>query len=375
MKTVALVAHEIHDGGGMERAFAELLRGASGSDYRFVVIARELDESLRPLVEWRRVRSPGRPFPLKFLGFALAAGRELRRTHTDLVHTLGAIVPNQADLTTVQFCHAGFVAATGRLAPGEAPPLRRLNTALSRLLALAFERWCYRPSRLRRFGAVSRGVAAELERHYPVVPRSLTPNGVDCERYRAVPHERQRFRADQGVRADDVVALFVGGDWDRKGLGVALEGIALAGVPLTLWVVGDGDAERFERRASELGVTAKFFGRRTDTESFYRAADLLLLPTLYETFSLVAHEAAASGLPVVATRVSGIDELVGEQEAGMLVERNPRSVGAALARLAGDPELRHALGEEARRRAAHYSWERSVRTTIECYEELCATAR
>ena len=372
--TIALVAHDVHDLGGMERAFAELVRGAA-PEWRFVVVSRELDESLRPLVEWRRVRTPARPFPLKFLSFALLAGFALRRVRADVVHVLGALVPNRADLATIQFCHAGFVAATGRLAPVEAPPLRRLNSAAARALALAFERWCYRPARLRRFGAVSRGVAGELARHYPSVPASSTPNGVDLDRYRpGAPAERQRLRAEHGVAPGELVLLFVGGDWNRKGLGIVLEAAAALEAPVRLWVVGAGDEQLFGRRAQELGVPVDFFGRRADTERFYQAADVFVLPTLYETFSLVAHEAAACGLPVVATRVSGIDELVGEDEAGLLVERSAESVAAALTRLAADAGARGRLGAEAARRAERYSWSRSVAATTEVYEELCAAA-
>ncbi|HET7572560.1 MAG TPA: glycosyltransferase family 4 protein [Gaiellaceae bacterium] len=371
-RSIVLVAHDVHDRGGMERAFFELVARTAG-ERRFVVVARELDPRLRPLVEWRRIRTPARPFPLKFLLFALLAGIELRRVRGSLVHTLGAIVPNRADLATVQFCHAGFRAATGGLAPADAPPLRRLNTAISRAAALAFERWCYRPRRLRRFAAVSRGVAAELARHYGRVPATITPNGVELDRYAPDPATRAAVRGELGAREDELVVLFVAGDWDRKGLGVAIDGVAAAAretaSPLALWVVGRGDTARFRRRAEAAGARVELLGPRDDAERYFRAADVFLLPTLYETFSLVAHEAAAAGLPVVATRVSGIDELVGDDEAGLLVERDPAAVADALVRL-GDPELRRRLGEEAARRAANYSWERSVEAVRRTYRDL-----
>lgn len=370
---VVLVAHDIHDRGGMERAFFELL-SRTARERPFVVVARELDPRLRPLVDWHRIRTPGRPFPLKFLVFALLAGLELRRVHGSLVHTLGAIVPNRVDLATIQFCHAGFRTATGSLAPADAPPLRRLNTAISRTAALALERWCYRPSRLRRFAAVSRGVAAELRRHYPRVPAVLTPNGVDLARYAPDLETRAAVRTELGAAEADVVVLFVAGDWDRKGLGVAIDGVAEAArasaARLVLWIVGAGDTARFRRRAEAGRVRAEFIGPRDDAERFFRGADVFLLPTLYETFSLVAHEAAAACLPLVATRVSGIDELVGDDEAGLLVDRDAQAVGAALARLAADRELRRRLGEEAGRRAANYAWERSVEAVQRTYRDL-----
>jgi glycosyltransferase involved in cell wall biosynthesis len=359
--TVAFVAHEVHDHGGMERAAAELLRRGH-ERCQFVVVSSALAPELRPVVEWRRVRIPARPAALRFATFWALAGRALRGLRADVVHVLGAIVPGRADLATVQFCHAGFRAATGSLAPAGSPPVRRLNTALAHRIALAAERRCYRPGRVRMLAAVSAGVARELERHYPSLPVVVTPNGVDCERFRPPPSRPSR---------DRITAVFVGGDWDRKGLGIAIEALAAApGVALD--VVGAGDVTRFRAIASRYGVAerVRFLGPRQDVERVLQASDVIVLPTLYETFSLAAHEAAASGLPVVATPVHGVAELVGDGEAGLIVERTRASVGAALAQLAADPALRSRLGAEARRRALELDWDRSVASILDAYDSL-----
>jgi UDP-glucose:(heptosyl)LPS alpha-1,3-glucosyltransferase len=105
-------------------------------------------------------------------------------------------------------------------------------------------------------------------------------------------------------------------------------------------------------------------------EPFYQAADLFVFPTLYEAFPLVSLEAAACGLPIVATPASGIDQLVGAEEAGLLVDRSPQSIGAAIARIACDARLAARLGEAARRRASQYTWERSVSRVVETYRRL-----
>lgn len=376
-RTVALVAHQIHDHGGMERAFLELIR-RSGGRTRFVVVSSVLAPDAVPLVEWRRVRVPMRPFPLRFISFFVVAGIALARARrtANAVHTLGAIVPNRVDLATVQFCHAGFVAATGRLTPPGMPWLRRLNTAASRVLALLAERWTYRRGRARLLAPVSEGTNREVQRHYPDVPTVVTPNGVDLERFRRDETARASVRAQLGVADGVVAALFVGGDWDRKGLGEAIEGLALAqagtSVPLELWVVGGGDRDRFAGLAERRGAHGvRFLGPRTDTERLNAAADLFLLPTLYETFSLVAYEAAASSLPIVATRVSGIDELLdGEAPAGIAVERDPTAIATALVQLAEDPAGRAGLGAAGRDRASAYSWERSVDSVFAAYDRL-----
>lgn len=373
---MALVAHDVDKAGGMERAFVELIRRIHPR-YDVVVVSANIDPSLRPLVEWKRVRVPSRPMPVKFILFFLLAGVRLRRVSSDVVHTFGAVVPNRASLASVHFCHAGFRNVTGRSHPPTGPRLRRLNRRLASWLGLLSERWCYRPSRTRVLAAVSEGVARELRQHYTGTHVRLTPNGVDSDHFRCDPVVRRHTRAAFSIHGDEAVALFVGGDWDWKGLDIVIEALCQArssGAAVSLWVVGQGDQRRFadQVRLSGVGGAVHFFGQRRDVERFYQAADIFVLPSLYETFSLVTYEAAAAGLPVVATRVSGIEELVGRDEAGILVERDAVSVGAALARLARDPELRRRLGSEGRRRAHAYTWQLSVASIEELYQELLA---
>ncbi len=350
----------------MEKVHAELIRRLSGA-WDITVLSATLDPELRPLVAWRRVRGvPKRPMPAKFLAFCVLGGLALRSTlrvgGTAVVHTCGAIVLNRADLATVHLCHAGFVRSTGRLSPRPASSPRRLNTGFQRLLALGAERWCYRPARLGTAHAVSAGVGRELEECYPGVAVAVVPNGVDTTRFRPDGCERARLRAGQDTPEEALVSLFVGGDWDRKGLAVAIDSVAQArasGVDARLWVVGRGDQNRFSRVARRAGVDewVVFFGPRADTTSFYRGADVLVLPSEYETFSMVAHEAAACGLPVVATAVHGVVDLIGDADAGLIVGRDPAELAAALVRLAESPALRRRQGAEGHRRVAGMTWE------------------
>jgi glycosyltransferase involved in cell wall biosynthesis len=370
---VALVAHGVHDDGGMERALAELVRRAR-HEVDFAVLSPTLADDLRPYVDWVRVRTPRRPYALRFLVFFLVAGLRLRRIRSDLRQSEGAIVPNRVDVVSVQFCHAGYHAATGHLAPPEALLSRRVNTALSRLVSLLAERWSYRRGRVRAFAAASADIGRELETHFAVAPVVVTPNGVDRDRFRPDDRARAELRKACGVSPDEMVALFVGGDWDRKGLAVAIAGLAeaeRAGANVVLWVVGNGDERRFADEARRCGVAdrVRFFGFRKDSERFCQAADVFVLPTLYEAHPLSPHEAAACGLPVVVTRVNGVEELVGDGDAGAVVERSAAAVGAALARLAADPSLRARQRRRAAERAAAFTWERAS----DVYQELYAS--
>lgn len=357
---MTVVAHDVGAAGGMERVHAELIRRLA-LRWEVTVVSSSLDPELRESVTWKRVPGPSRPFPLKFALFFLLAGLRLRR-EGGVVHTCGAIVPNRVQIASVHLCHAGVLDATAAIAPPTAPLPRRLNSGLSRVLALAAERWCYRPGRLQVLHAVSAGVAEELGRHYPGVEVAVIPNGVDARRFAPDAGARRRTRAERSVPDGAVVALFVGGDWDRKGLAVAIEGVAgarRAGADIVLWVVGPGDRQRFERQAHLAGLTGavEFLGRQEDAAPFYQGADVLVLPSRYEAYPLVSLEAAAAGLPVVATAVSGVVDLVGDDQAGMILGDDPAEWGGALHALAADPGRRRALGEEARRRALEMDWD------------------
>jgi UDP-glucose:(heptosyl)LPS alpha-1,3-glucosyltransferase len=228
---------------------------------------------------------------------------------------------------------------------------------------------------------VSNGVADELRSHYPGIPIAVIPNAVDTDRYQPDALVRARIRREQGIPDSALIALFVGADWDHKGLDIAIDGVALASKEcdhLELWVVGSGDQSRFTDRAAMAGIPTrvKFLGWQSDPSSFYKASDIFVLPSRYEAYPLVALEAAACSLPVVATAVNGVVELLGDGQAGMIVERDRGDVARALTALAVNADLRRSLGAEGRRRVQAYGgWDQIADQLDQQLEELAATSR
>jgi glycosyltransferase involved in cell wall biosynthesis len=372
---VMLVVHDVQANGGMERVFSEVIRrGCDRVD--FTVVSNTISSELRERVRWLRVPAIRRPFALKFLIFFLLAPLLTLRHERDLTHSVGAIVPNRLDICSIQYCFAAYMERIGRAAPAGGSTLRRLNIALGNLVSLAAERWCLRSGRLRLLAAASESTRRELHQHYPALPTITTPNGVDFDSFKADPQMRRQMRRTHWVDEGEVLGLFVGGDWTRKGVEEAIRGLALAQKastqPLRLWVVGKGDERRLAAVADTCGVgdRVQFFGFQRNVAPFYQAADLFVFPSFYEAFPLVALEAAASGLPIIATPVSGVDELVGADEAGLLVERSAEAVGAAIARLASDPVARTRMGLSARRRVAAYTWDKAVASVVDAYISL-----
>jgi glycosyltransferase involved in cell wall biosynthesis len=376
---VGLVIGDLAGSGGMERIHSELIRRLNGQ-FEFVVLSHTLGGDLSDLVTWRRIRTPRRPAVVAVPLFFAVGSLFARTLDVDILHTCGAIVGNRAQLSTVHFCHAGFRQANEGLGPKGAPFERRLNTGLMRLFAIAAERWCYRDTRTDVLGAVSKQTEDELESHYKHGRVVVTPNGIDVSMFRPDHAVRAESRLSRGVVPDDVVALFVGGDWDRKGLALAIGAIEQAracGIAVRLWVVGTGDEDRFRRMAIGHGVEdlIDFIGRDPEPARWYRGADLFLSCSIYETFSLAMVEAAAAGLPVVTTEVGVAHELVlgddlDNECAGAVVQRDAAAFGRVIAELATNQGKRMKMGAVALRRAQAYSWDQVAKKVGDVYGEI-----
>lgn len=367
---VTVVGHDIGDHGGMERIHSELIRRLSVR-YEFTVISASLAGDLRRIVDWRRVPVPRGPFIGKFVAFYLMGGWTLGRLKRGVVHTVGAIVPNRADVATVHYCH---IAAKG-LRSEEYSGLRKGYQQVVDVVARAAERWSYRSGRLRVLAVVSRELAAEAEHHFPELPVEVTPNGIDTSRFVPEACVRGQMRRALGVSEQCCIALFVGGDWPRKGLDLAVAAVAdvaASDIDIVLWVVGVGDRSKFVELAKELSIQERvtFFGRRADVEKFYQSADLFVLPSAYETFSLACFEAAACGLPLVIPALTGAASLVGNNEGGVIVERRRESIADAIRTLASHPTRRVALGHVARQRAGRFDLSESAEAVAAVYDGL-----
>lgn len=351
---LTVVAHEVRTAGGMERAQFEVISGLLERGWEVHLLARVCELPRHSRLRWTRIRTPGRPFALAYPAFALVASAVLSgvRRHS-LVVTLGAIVFNRVDLMTVQFCHHGFAAHRSRRAQ-RLSAARRINDTIAGRMSLGMERWCMRRGRVSQFTAVSSLVADEIGRYFPgVAPITVIPNGADPAHFRPDADRRRRVRAELGIADDELVALFVGGDWQRKGLPIAIEAVAQA--RWTLLVVGAGHAGQHAGVIRRSGVKVHFVGVSDDPAGFYSSADAFLLPSSYEGFALVTVEAAASGLPLLVTEATGAAGLAGAG-GGRVLARDVGAFAAALRELSQDPEQRARMGGHARVAARALAW-------------------
>jgi UDP-glucose:(heptosyl)LPS alpha-1,3-glucosyltransferase len=371
---VTIVAHDIGSVGGMERQLAELVTGLVRRGHPVTVIAWTCVLPDQSGVEFHRVRGPRRPFLLGYPWFMLAGSLALRRHRRGVVQATGAIVLGRVDCIAIHCCHQVY-----REAPRRSSAPFRVYSKLMGAIKRGAERRCVRANPAATFVCVSEGVAEEMREHFPEASaRVMTiQNGVDTAAFAPGSNREQarELRGSLGVGEERLLAAFVARGWGHKGLDCTIRALALAPA-WDLLVAGSGDEPRYRELAASLGIGDRvhWLGVRRDIQVVYELADAFVLPSSYETFSLVCFEAAASGLPVLATPVNGVRELVHDGESGFFVTREPASISLRLNELAADPQLRARIGAAARAAALGFGWEQMVVRHHELYERLAAQA-
>lgn len=234
----------------------------------------------------------------------------------------------------------------------------------------------YRGHAHRRIVALTPGEVQTLVDSYGRVgsPVTVISNGVDLEEYKP-PTAEQRAEARSLFQLDDEdrVALFIGHEFDRKGLPVAIESLVHAPTVLLLVIGGARKMVDDSRRLAErLGVADRvlLLGEQRGIRSYLAAADMFVLPSVYESSGLVFLEALASGLPVVATRVGVAPQVVTDGVSGYLVDRDPVQIGDRLERIASLPA--GAFRDAARASVADHSWARIAQRYLDLANEIVA---
>lgn len=226
--------------------------------------------------------------------------------------------------------------------------------------------------------AVSYRAEQALHRLHPDQEKkvSLIHNGVEPPAHRA---DRGALRAALGLETGPVGIIVARID-GQKGHDTLLQALALLqrrGVPLTVLVAGDGSARTgLEQQAASLNLgddRVRFLGFRSDVPDLLDAVDLFVLPSLIEGLPLSVLEAMAHRLPVVATPVGGIPELIDHGVHGLMTPVNDaEALATALEQLVREPALRTELAESAfRRMMEQFTFD----TMLDRYDQLYLSLR
>lgn len=219
---------------------------------------------------------------------------------------------------------------------------------------------------------------------------TIIPPGVDISHFYPIPADEAKSVI--GVPQQDRMLLFVGRIEPLKGVDTLIRAIAhmhsvgvQAQFPHYLAIIGGdpntspnemtSEMRRLQNLCQELGLQdlVVFLGKRAQASLpyYYSAAEVLIMPSYYESFGMVALEAMACGTPVVASQVGGLAFLVQDGVNGFVVPGGDSlAMSHKLTELVSQPELRNRLGQQAAAYAQDYSWEKITSRIHELYQEM-----
>ncbi len=368
---IALVRYRVSSFGGAEGVVHRLARELTGRGHHAHVLASDW-ESPVPGVTYHRI-AVRRIFSwLKILSFQRNVRRFLRSHAFDVVHGFDRTYPVDVFRAGDGSHRAWMACAAKNKSPWERPFLW-LNPKNWVMLWLEKRLLC--DASLKTVIANSEKVRRDLLTYHRLDSSRVVVihNGIDPDQYHSVQtrEERCRYKRDLGLDENVTVALFLGSNYQRKGLRYALDALAANREKrIFLLVAGKGDEKKYRHYANRMtiGRMVRFFGEVKDPKALYRASDLLLLPSLYDPFSNACLEAMVFGIPVITTPENGASEILCPGKTGWV--GNPQQMPELLAHaLSADLWT---MGQAARQAVAEHTFVRMADKILSVYATVCS---
>ena len=356
--------------GGAERFAAEMTeRLARNPGHEFHVFTNRWHAAPDSPVVFHKI--PSLPFPrsLRPWGFAWMAQRAIASEKCGLVHSQDRIF--QADVVSLHCIpHRCWVR-----------DIRKKRASLFDLGTIAVERRMIQSGRDTTFLPVSSIALEDFQREYGNLPgkwQTMHP-GVHFARFSSPDRNecRAEVHARHGLLDCDFLVLFVGMNFELKGLDTVMESVATArrqkpNANIGLLVVGRGNEEKYRAKARSLGIdTALSFAGPVskNIERYYRAADALMMLSDFDTFGMVVLEAMAAGLPVIIGPEVGARDLIDNGMNGFVLGHRHDAESAArhLEDLSSDGR-QLSVADRAQKTAASHDWKVRVDEMAAIYE-------
>jgi UDP-glucose:(heptosyl)LPS alpha-1,3-glucosyltransferase len=359
---------------GAERYCVNLFRGLQRLGHQVTVVGEGIDDELRDEVDFLPVPVVRLNSWTKNRSFAFNAAKVVRSGTFDIVHGLSRVEgldtyrltdPLQTHWVNVWYRH---------------PVSRWLQHLNPRHRAIFdLERRLFQTNGVRRVIVQSRLDARLLVEYFGVSESRIRHivNGVDTNVFHlGTRTERIAVRSELKLGADLPLLVFASMDFRRKGLDSLLGALArLKDRDARLLVLGSGDIVNYERKAKSLGLAGRvlFAGRQSSIQRFYGAAELFVLPTIYEPFPNVNLEAMACGTPVITTATAGGADIINEGHNGYVIP-DAWSVEALAERinhhLALPSSAKQQMSESCWQTASKLRLEDNARQVAELFEEV-----
>ena len=234
----------------------------------------------------------------------------------------------------------------------------------------------YNLKKAKKVIATSEGIKGEVMEFFQIPEDKIVviPNGVNPKEFSFSKKEKSKLRKKLGFSEDDKIILFVGRNLKRKGLEYILKALPKVEDKNAKLVICGGDDEYHRNIVKRLNQCSRviFTGDVKNVPEYCAVSDIFVFPTFYEGFSFATLEAAASGLPIIATVANGTEDLIEDGVNGFLLkERTAEAIAEKINLLLTDDKLRKRMGENARKKVLEkYSFDMIAKQILEVIEEV-----
>ena len=306
--------------------------------------------------------------------FAKRAGRLERETGKfDIVHVHDWLVlPAGAEFKT--FTGATLVSTLHSL---EFKRSSGINTPESQMVN-SLEWWITYESAIVIVCSTAMRNDTRTQFHVPDDKIRVIPIGIESNKFDGIQVNKYLVRERYGVKPGEKIVLFIGRLTHQKGCEYLIRSIAYVSryFEVKLLIVGDGyQRTELEQIALDSGTSDKvrFIGYLRDSElnELLLSSDVMVVPSIYEPFGVVALEAMAAGLPIVASNVDGLAEIIKHEENGILVfPKDSSSIAWGISRILSDPDNTRRLVKNARKDIlSRFSWISVSKSTLNAYDD------
>lgn len=369
---IALIRARYNPFGGAEKFVANVLSSLQSLDLKLTIITRSWQA--QPGVEAIVIN----PFYLgnvwRDYSFGKGVAKAVHQQHFDLVQSHERL-PDCDIYRAGDGVHREWLKQRNR----SQFFLKRLSTKLNpyHQYTLRAEKKLFNSNRLKAVICNSHMIKREIQEYFglPENKFHVIYSGVDGNHFSPELRDKylQSFREQYGIPQEAIVYLFVGSGFERKGVSAFLQALNQLSPSCFGVVVGtDKRLKKYQSLANDLGISNRliFTGGLKDPSPAYGAADVFVLPTIYDPFPNAALEAMASGLPIVTSYKSGAAELIENGKNGYTCDAlDVKSLVDAMKKL-NDKKLRQQLGTAARQTVIPLTFTAMSEKLVALYENL-----
>jgi len=371
---IAVIRQKFVNYGGAEQFVSGYINQLAIMGHAVHIFANQWTPSNHPNIKIHSVQAIKKNSFLRVLSFAWFALQSIRSESFDIVQSHERIW-SQDIYRAGDGCHREWLERRSRYLPF----IKRLFFRFSffHQLILGLEKRIFENGECKKIIAISEMVKRDILKHYqlPEDRVKVVYNGVDLHRFN--PSNRKSFRGElrQQLRISDeeVMILFVGSGFERKGLEYLIKSVQyMKQKNWRLVLVGKGKWKRYLDFASkENREKITHLEPIDEIEKLYAAADFFVLPSIYEPFGNANLEALASGLPIITSCNCGVAEIITPQKEGIILEdpSDSKAIADAIDYLMGS-KIREPMGQSARLLAEKFTHERNASEMLQIYQKL-----